>query len=124
MSSPDPNRWQGTGGTNNPCPDGWIVPDANAWTATVSALPNPTFDCPLKIPFGGYRNGINTYSQGGEVLDQGVYGCFWSSTSYSPFTVTEYFGTSGSPSGDIYHSMGFSVRCIKDTSKTDKIDKD
>lgn len=120
MEPPDPNRWQGLSGLNNPCPNDWLVPNNIIWQEAIDSLSNPSdpFDCPLKLPFGGYRPGIDGAPAGGQISERGVFGSFWSSTSESPFTFLIDFASQGSP-GWNYNSNGFSVRCIKNWIKPD-----
>ncbi len=109
------NLWQGTAGTNNPCPTGYRLPtlaELEAERASWGSSNNNAagaFASPLKLPVAGYRS----YSAGS--LDSvGSSGNYWSSTvdgSYSRFL---YFNSSFAFMNSDVRAGGLSVRCLKD----------
>ena len=122
LQPPDPNRWQGVTGLNNPCPDGWMIPDPVDWQDVINSLPQPLDpwnDCPLKIPFAGYRNGYFPLNGNpGQHFDRGIYSHCWSSDrSYS-----SVFGTSSAGNYSVpIHTNAKSVRCVKEWQCRDNL---
>jgi len=107
------NLWQGTGGTNNPCPTSYRLPtetELNAerlsWSSNNSA---GAFASPLKLPLAGYR-----LRSDGLLLNVGNQGGYWSSTVSSVSARYLYFNSSTSLMLNFFRANGFSVRCIKD----------
>lgn len=106
--------WQGDGGINDPCPDGWRVPTSAEWDAERlswnSQNYNGAFDSPLKLTVAGGRL---HYDASLYIVGSG--GGYWSS-SVSGTDVSGlgfyYGGASMGSSG--YRAAGFSVRCLKD----------
>ena len=107
------NLWQGTGGTNNPCPTGYRLPtetELNAerlsWASNNAA---GAFASPLKLPMAGNRFGSN-----GALGNIGSRFFYWSSTVNST-SVRVLDATSSSCSmASLIRVQGYSVRCIKD----------
>jgi uncharacterized protein (TIGR02145 family) len=116
LSSNNVNLWQGNGGVNNPCPNGFRVPTLAEWTIEINSWGGNTaaiaFASPLKLTLTGGRNGGD-----GNVGATGEYGHYWSSTSFGGYPTWEVsFQLNGDPVqvADNDPSSGFSVRCIKD----------
>jgi len=114
MAYPDASRWQGLDGINNPCPADWQVPDASIMMEAIGYLPNPynAFESPLKISYGGGRNGVEWMGAvGGDFISRGTVGLFWSSTENTAFR----FSPDGSYEDwdDNWGANGYAVRCVK-----------
>lgn len=114
-STNNPDLWQGTAGTNNPCPSGFRVPTVQEWQHELeSSWPGGTnldfMSHPLKLSYGGMR--LTTEGLGSM-------GLYWSSTwgEYlgAPFAlqIENSYGWDIDESGHD-PSRGYSVRCIKD----------
>jgi len=108
------NLWQGTGGTNNPCPVGYRLPtdtelDAEraSWGSNNNAA--GAFASPLKLPVAGYRNASN-----GSLLDVGTYGLYWSSTVSSTSSRYLFFHSTYAGLFTYFRASGYAVRCLKD----------
>ncbi len=109
------NLWQGLGGINNPCPQGFRLPtyteldtERQSWVTNDAA---GAFASLLKLVVAGAR----LFSTGGP-HEVDISGNYWSSSIISTSGRNLYF-SSTSNSGTIYgnlRSIGFSVRCIKD----------
>jgi uncharacterized protein (TIGR02145 family) len=110
------NLWQGVNGINNPCPTGYRVPteaELNAerlsWSSDNAA---GALASPLKLPMAGVRQ-----SSDGSLINEGIIGYYWtSSVSTEHYGYSRYMffdgGTTFMNNGA--HSLGLSVRCIKD----------
>jgi uncharacterized protein (TIGR02145 family) len=111
-ASQNDNLWQGTSGTNNPCPTGFRLPTKTEWDnerltwATNNAA--GAFANPLKLPAGGNR------STGGSLFNIGTYGYCWSSTVNVALTDFLLFTDSNAFMFTNHRSTGLAVRCIKD----------
>jgi len=107
------NLWQGTSGTNNPCPTGFRLPthtelndERLTWSSNNAA---GAYSSPLKLTLAGARRRSN-----GTFNLVGSYGYYWSSTvngTYSRFL--DIFSSSTMMYSDA-NATAFSVRCIKD----------
>ena len=106
--------WQGTAGTNNPCPPGYRVPTLSEWDAerlswTGGNNAAGAYASPLKFPAAGYRDSSN-----GSLGDVGSYGYYWSSTVVG--TLSRYLDFDSASAGmySYFRADGGSVRCLKD----------
>ncbi len=108
------NLWQGDGGINDPCPDGWRVPtiveldnERNSWDSNDAA---GALGSPLKLPTAGTRRFTD-----GDVRRFDL-GWYWSSnvqeTGYGAEVL--YFIDDDSFTTGHERSYGHSVRCVKD----------
>ncbi len=105
--------WQGTGGTNNPCPDGFRLPtnvefetERTSWSANNAA---GAFNSPLKFVLAGMRNHNN-----GTFTHVGSFGQYWSSTVNGIYSHNLNIRTDSAKTFYNRRAEGFSVRCIKD----------
>lgn len=122
LSTTNNTLWQGTGGTNNPCPSGYRLPTAAeldaerlSWVQPpISSSDNSTgaFASPLKLPTPGFRD------NSGALIFVGMNAIYWSSTV--PAVVIPqhanrlWFNSSSTQVSNSYRSAGSSIRCIKD----------
>jgi uncharacterized protein (TIGR02145 family) len=108
------NLWQGLGGVNNPCPQGFRLPtkteleaEISSWGVNNNAV--GAFGSPLHLVVAGsrkYNDGTNN--------TLGSEGDYWSSTTYHTSTsFYMYFSDNAGTSVD-RRAEGKSVRCIKD----------
>lgn len=105
--------WQGSTGTNNPCPTGWHVPTRSEWEAETAITDyNSGFNV-FKLTAAGYRY-INA-----NISDVGNTGYYWTSTVVT-LAGTGYARYAGITSSEFSASAGISrgnaeaIRCIKD----------
>jgi uncharacterized protein (TIGR02145 family) len=106
--------WQGAGGINNPCPDGFRVPTEAEWIEEVASWstsdPTGAFGSHLKLTVGGHR-----YYYFGTLQWGGYLGSYWSSSNGKYGRCLEFLpGYAGI--GGKNKAYGSSVRCIKDTT--------
>jgi uncharacterized protein (TIGR02145 family) len=113
------NLWQGTGGTNNPCPIGYRLPtepefdqEILSWeqapiSSSISA--DGAFASPLKLPLAGFR-----YNNNGAPFDVGIAGLYWSSTVDNTDARKLFFDSTSAGMLTFSRAFGYSVRCIKD----------
>jgi uncharacterized protein (TIGR02145 family) len=108
------NLWQGLGGVNNPCPQGFRLPteteliaERTTWTSGNNTL--DAFASPLKLVVAGSRNN-NT----GDLENIHGFGQYWSSTVSGSESQYLYFHTTDANINNGYRALGMSVRCIKD----------
>ena len=107
-----------------PCPDGFHVPLSTEWQAIYDAWISlwawnsyssdrwTKFSTYLKMPKAGYRDySILSF------ISRGSAGFYWSSTPYdADYAYYLYFDTAHvDPQGAYYRSLGFSVRCFKNS---------
>jgi uncharacterized protein (TIGR02145 family) len=113
LESKNYNLWQGVNGQNNPCPKGFRIP-------TIDELTKETIEQGIKSADGMYKSFFKFPGAGFRAWDndsmgnQGRYGHVWSSTigDVDAFRLT-FVG------GEVYkftshHTLGYSVRCLKD----------
>lgn len=112
---PNNNLWQGSQGTNNPCPKGWHVPTIDEWGAELGITNGSTGYSQIGIVLSGYRKATNA-----GIGLSGSYGTYWSSTPEASTAIGanhgNYFQISTSTAGPLLISKlyGLSIRCIKD----------
>ena len=116
--SPDNNfLWDGFNGINNPCPSGYRLPtlaELNAERQSWSSYSTTgAFASPLKLPLAGCRSA--TY---GRLQHFGSEGNYWSSTLGNPYSWILYFDSGSASKEYRERAGGYSVRCIKDDSRT------
>ena len=108
------NLWQGVDGINNPCPDGYRLPNEAELTAERASWGSDNvlgaFASPLKFPAAGMRY---SFGETGPV-DVGVYGAYWTSTVDGNDSRELIFTSTYASWQSNNRSKGFSVRCIKD----------
>lgn len=114
LPSQNDNLWQGVGGINSPCPEGFRLPTEAEWKAEVDSWSSKNaagaFASPLKLPTGGLR----MHTDGD--LDFLSWGTYWSSSVSD--TRTLYLRLDSSTAAyqfATYRAFGCSVRCIKNT---------
>jgi len=108
------NLWQGTAGTNNPCPTGYRLPteaeleaERLTWGSNNNAA--GAFASPLKLPVAGSRSSFN-----GSLANVGTLGLYWSSTVAGTNSGRLYWSSTDAYMTSIPRAYGLSVRCIKD----------
>lgn len=108
---------------SNPCPMGWKIPETDVWFYVVNSLPTPAtpndhFNLPIKISYGGYRNGLTWFWQiGGDLYNRNTSAHYWTagSSGIDAFKFHEYT-TGGSTEFSV---EGLSIRCIKQDWQND-----
>ena len=106
--------WQGSNGSNNPCPLDFRLPTNAEFRNEINGgLNNPqaAFNSPLRMVLAGFRNGsIGT----GNITETGLQGRYWTS-SRSGTNSTYLYIDNSSIISDINNSrnFGYSVRCIR-----------
>lgn len=114
LTPQDGTLWQGTNGTNNPCPTGYRLPtetelldEFSSWAPNYNAT--GAYASPLKLPVAGYR----LYS-GGSLSDVGSFGYYCSSTVNGIYLRYLGFYSSNAQIGSWNRAGGYSLRCLKD----------
>ena len=109
------NLWQGLGGINNPCPQGFRLPTAVEWETEIASWDSydiaGAFSSPLKLVVAGQRSAID-----GSINFQTTRGYYWSSTVYNldSYSRYVYFDFDDAAVEANTRLSGMSVRCIKD----------
>ena len=106
------NLWQGTSGTNNPCPSGYRLPTESEWnserTSWSSNNTEGAYASPLKLPATGFRQ------TDGTIIVAGSNGDYWSSTiSGTNAKNLGFFGWGANVYSTALRAEGRGVRCIK-----------
>ena len=127
LASDIPTLWQGTSGTNNPCPAGFRVPTETEFSAETIKFSSQTtegaFNSFLMLPTSGLRNssdGTLIGSSNNSYFNYNL-GRYWTTTPTNPYSGTQMrilsFGSGATGTGLIFNnqpkSNGYSVRCIK-----------
>ncbi|MBN2214039.1 MAG: hypothetical protein JW723_07335 [Bacteroidales bacterium] len=107
------NLWQGVNGANNPCPDGYRLPNEAEWDAERQSWSSSNaagaFASPLKLPVAGMRK-----DEDGLLYNVGSIGYYWSSTIDGSNSRILNINSSQALILTRQRALGFSVRCIKD----------
>ena len=110
------NLWQGLGGVNNPCPQGFRLPTytelENESLSWVSHDLEGAFLSFLKLVAAGSRRNTD-----GSYIQVGDTGRYWSSTvngSASWFLSIRINSNGGATMSSSARANGFSIRCLKD----------
>jgi len=110
-SPPNNNLWQGTNGTNNPCPKGFRIPTAAEWAEELATWTSKNeigaFSSKLILPVAGIRiggSGTSLYTAG--------HASYWSSTTDGSKAKALYFRRDVAGISSDSRSSGYSVRCI------------
>jgi hypothetical protein len=106
----NPTLWQGVNGTNNPCPNGFRLPNEMEMTAELanwlSNNASGAFNSTLKLPLSGKR-----YSGTAVLNSIGSVGYYWTSDTINKQL---FFSPVNALINDNNRASGLSVRCIKD----------
>jgi uncharacterized protein (TIGR02145 family) len=109
------NLWQGVNGVNNPCPIGYRIPtEAEFEEERISWLQQNSdgaFNSFLILPVGGARYNDNSFQ------DVGLSGSFWTNNFSGMYNAGRgiYFSATTINIGGSLRSLGYSIRCIKET---------
>ena len=106
------NLWQGVNGVNNPCPDGYRLPNESEWEAELQSWGSNNsgaFGSPLRLPVSGARD-----RNSGGFYDVGLTGRCWSSSVSGSIAGNLVFSNSNADAGFSRRARGYSVRCLKD----------
>jgi len=112
--SPQNNTlWQGTNGTNNPCPTGFRIPTETEWKAEMESWTSNdatgAFASVLKLSIGGARSRMS-----GAIGNIGTFVGYRSSTLSGLESRVLGISLSNALIGNRARADGNSVRCIKD----------
>lgn len=111
------NLWQGTTGTNNPCPTGFRLP-TNTEIATLFSAEGITnaataFSSRLKFPLPWYRDETTG------ALQAPSFGFMWTSTVSGTDVYTPWFSASTKSTAQVNNrAWGMVIRCVSGTSST------
>jgi uncharacterized protein (TIGR02145 family) len=114
LSTKDDTRWGATKTAHDPCPTGYRLPtevelDAERLLFSTNNA-SGAHAYALKLPAAGFR-----YYHNGTVSDEGILGCYWSSTAATGGGGRELFFNNNSAGGRTENrANGYSVRCIKE----------
>ncbi len=104
--------WQGTTGTNNPCPQGYRLPTEAEWEAERQSWSSNNaagaIASPLKLTMAGYRDPAN-----GDLSDLGSSGGYYSSSDDGGFVKFLGFNAHNASLSSFGRAVGYTVRCIK-----------
>ncbi len=107
------NLWQGTTGTNNPCPFGYRIPTEQEFIAEQNSWTNQNasgaFNSVLKIPLAGDR-----YNTDALIYGVNQYASIWTSTTSGTFSKDFAITTSGTYFNINDRADGRCIRCIKE----------
>ena len=116
------NLWQGSNGTNNPCPVGFRIPTEAEWEAERQSWSSNNsagaYSSPLRLPTGGYR--IGGISSGGDfdllgsIVYDGSHATYASATVSGSGTRALNFNSGTARMHGSRRATGTSVRCIKE----------
>jgi len=122
LSPAEENLWQGTLGSNNPCPNGYRIPTLTEFTNETSKFSSPgisgAFNSFLKLPVTGFRTAsAGTLTTANYfTYDRGIY---WTSTVNGNKASSINIITSGAISvGTTNRGQGNAVRCIQGESSS------
>lgn len=104
--------WQGLGGVNNPCPQGFRIPTWREWKTEIASWSDKNADSayasPLKLVLAGWRG-----KDFGKFSGIATYGQYWSSTVDDIYSQYLWFASNWAVMSPDYRAYGHSVRCIK-----------
>lgn len=103
--------WQGETGPNNPCPNGYRIPENSELVSLFSAEGITNYytaaNSPIALSAGGNRSGST------EILNEADFGIYWSSTINDSIANYSLISESSTSSGTFSRATAFGVRCIK-----------
>ena len=106
--------WQGIGGVNNPCPQGFRIPTKNEFINENINTGVAAYSSFLKLPYAGYRDQLGVVSL---VAEGTVYGFIWTSTVSGGTSTNDAEAFAYYPArayeNPYARARGYSVRCIK-----------
>ena len=114
LSMKDDTRWGATKTAHDPCPTGYCLPteaelDAERLLFSTNNV-SGAYAYALKLPAAGFR-----YYHNGTFSDEGILGCYWSSTAGTGGGGRElYFNNNSAGGRTEYRANGHSVRCVKE----------
>ena len=106
------NLWQGVNGVNNPCPNGYRIATNSEFNAEKVGFASQNaagaYSSIFKFTVGGNRVG-----GGGQIIGNGGYGSYWTSSISSTLSNNFFFDNSLCTMYNDYRANGLTVRCIK-----------